>query len=111
MEIRKNRYHELLRDELIAKFNTEIRTLKEPVDLENCNLRGVDLRKSSLKNANLKNSYFKMADLRGVDLSNAQLNGASFNKARIGGVLFPKNVTSAEIRLSVEYGTRIRIKE
>ncbi len=111
MEMRKNRYHELLRDEHITQFNREIKELKEPVDLENCNLRGVDLRHANLKTANLKSTYFKMADIRGVDMSDAQLNGASFNKARVGGVLFPKNVTSAEIRLSIEYGTRIRIKD
>ena len=111
MEMRKNRFHELLRDEKVDTFNKEMDTLDEPVNLENCNLRGVDLRKANLKSANLKDSYFKMADLRGVDMSEAQLNGASFNKARVGGVLFPKNVTSAEIRLSIEYGTRIRIKD
>ncbi len=111
MEMRKNRYHELLRDEHITQFNREIKALNEPVDLENCNLRGVDLRKAELKNANLKNSYFKMADIRGVDLSEAQLNGASFNKTRVGGVLFPKNVTSAEIKLSIEDGTRLMVKD
>ena len=111
MEMRKNRYHELLRDGHITQFNKEIQVLNEPVDLEGCNFRGVDLRKANLKIANMKNSYFKMADLRGVDMSDALLDGASFNKARIGGVLFPKNITAAEISLSVELGTRIRIKE
>lgn len=110
MEMRKNKFHEMLRDGNITEFNREITTNKDPVDLENCNFRGVDLRKANLKNANLKNSYFKMSDLRGVDLSEAQLNGASFNKARVGGVLFPKNVTAAEIKLSVDLGIRIRIK-
>ncbi len=111
MEVRKNKFHELLRDEKITDFNNDIKALDEPVNLENCNLRGVDLRKANLKNANLKNSYLKLADLRGVDMSGAQLEGASFNKARVGGVLFPKNVTSAEIRLSIEFGTRVRVKD
>ena len=110
MEMRKNKYHEMLRDGDIDAFNTAIKSLNDSVDLENCNLRGVDLRKANLRTANLKDSYFKMADIRGVDLSEAELSGASFNKARVGGVLFPINVCAIEIRLSVEYGTRIRVK-
>ncbi len=110
MEIRKNTFHEYLRDGEKKKFNDEVAKLEKPVDLENCNLQGVDLREVDLKSANLKHSYLKSADLRGTDLSNAKLAGASFHKSRIGGVLFPKNIDPNEIRLSVEYGTRLREK-
>lgn len=110
MEIRKNVFQEYLRDGEKDKFNEETAKLKDRVDLENCNLRGLDLREVNLKNANLKNSYLKSADLRGVDLSDAMLAGASLHKARIGGVLFPETIDPNEIRLSVEYGTRIREK-
>jgi uncharacterized protein YjbI with pentapeptide repeats len=110
MEIRKNVFHEYLRDGEKDKFNAEVSNLKKPVDLENCNLQGVDLREVNLVNANLKDSYLKSADLRGADLSHAKLSGASLHKARIGGVLFPKNIEANEIRLSVEYGTRLREK-
>lgn len=108
MEIRKNKFHEYLRDGEKEKFNEEIGKLKKPVDLEDCNFRGVDLRDVDLKNANLKNSYLKSADLRGVDLSRARLLGASLHNARISGALFPKNIEPDEIRLSIEYGTRLR---
>lgn len=110
MEIRKNKFHELLRDGKIDEFNREVSKLEDRVDLENCNLRGLDLRNANLKRANLKDSYLKMADLRGVDLSEAILQGASLNKARISGVYFPKEISAEEILLSVEHGTRIRIK-
>lgn len=110
MEIRKNVFHGYLRDGEKEKFNAETADLKKPVDLENCNLQGVDLREVNLVNANLKDSYLKSADLRGVDLSHAKLAGVSIHKARIGGVLFPKSIESNEIRLSVEYGTRLREK-
>ncbi len=110
MEIRKNKFHELLRDGNIDEFNREVSLLEDRVNLENCNLRGLDLRKANLKRANLKDSYLKMADLRGVDLSEALLQGASLNKARISGVYFPKEISAEEILLSVEHGTRIRIK-
>lgn len=110
MEVRKNVFHEYLRDGEKKKFNEDVAKLNKPVDLESCNLQGVDLREADLKNANLKNSYLKSADLRGVDLSKAKLEGASFHKARIGGVLFPKSIDPNEIRLSVEYGTRLREK-
>jgi uncharacterized protein YjbI with pentapeptide repeats len=108
MEIRKNIFHEYLRDGEKERFNAEVVNLKKPVDLENCNLQGVDLRGVNLVDANLKDSYLKSADLRGVDLSHAKLSGASIHKARIGGVLFPKSIDASEIRLSVEYGTRMR---
>jgi len=110
MEIRKNKFHALLREGNIEEFNREVEKSNDRVDLENCNLRGLDLRETNLKRANLKNSYLKMADLRGVDLSEALLEGASINKARISGVYFPKELSAEEILLSVEHGTRLRIK-
>ncbi len=111
MELRKNKYHILLREGKIDEFNKEVEKLEGRVDLENCNLRGLDLRGANLKRANLRNSYLKLADLRGVDLSEAIIEGASFNHARISGVYFPDNVSPEEILLSVEHGTRIRVKK
>ncbi|MEI6128078.1 MAG: pentapeptide repeat-containing protein [Pseudomonadota bacterium] len=108
MEMRKNKFHAYARDEEFEKFNSELKTLTEPVDLESCDLSNLDLRKFNLKTANLKNSYLKMADLRGADLSEAYLEGASINRAHISGAYFPKNVSAEEIQLSVEHGTRIR---
>jgi uncharacterized protein YjbI with pentapeptide repeats len=108
MEFNKNRFHEYIRDENHDTFNSEIKMLNGPLDLENGDLSNQDLRKFYLKNANLKNSYLKMADLRGVDLSEADLDGASINRAHISGCYFPANISALEIQLSVEYGTRMR---
>lgn len=108
MQIRKNKFHSYVRDEEYEKFNSELKTLDGPVDLESCDISNLDLRQFNLKHANLKNSYLKHADLRGVDLSEAQMEGASINQARISGAYFPRNISAAEIQLSVEHGTRIR---
>jgi uncharacterized protein YjbI with pentapeptide repeats len=108
MELKKTGFHEYIRDENHERFNSEIKTLTGPLDLESCDLGNQDLRKFNLKNANLKNSYLKMADLRGVDLSEAELEGASINRAHISGCYFPANISATEIHLSVEYGTRMR---
>jgi uncharacterized protein YjbI with pentapeptide repeats len=46
--------------------------------------------------------------LRGVDLRQALLEGASLGSAKISGSYFPNQFSAEEIRLSVEYGTRLR---
>jgi uncharacterized protein YjbI with pentapeptide repeats len=111
MEIRKNTFHGYLRDGDRKKFNQSVANVTEPIDLEKCNFRGMDLREFNLKNADLKDSYMKNTDLRGVDLSNALLEGASLHRARIAGVLFPDNLAVEEIRMSVDFGTRLRLKK
>ena len=80
------------------------------IDFSNCNLRGFDFSELSLTKVIFQGSYLHSADLRGVDLSHHNLEGCSFHRAKISGVLFPQNVSADEIRLSVEYGTRIRVK-
>ncbi len=111
LEVKKNRFHQLLREGEYETFNREVEQLEEPVDLSNCDLSNLDLRKFNLKRANLSGSYLKLADLRGVDLSEADLRGASINKAHISGTYFPAQIHASEIRLSVEYGTRLRYRE
>ena len=110
METRKNTYQAYIRDDEPERFNAEIATLAGAVDLEGCDLSNQDLRKFTLRTANLRNAYLKMADLRGVDLSEAQMDGASINRAHISGAFFPRNISAQEIRLSVEFGTRMRTK-
>jgi len=108
METRKNKYQVYIREDEPERFNAEIATLVGAVDLEGCDLSNQDLRKFTLRTANLRNAHTKMADLRGgVDLSEAQLDGASINRAHISGAFFPRNIPAQEIRLSVEYGTRM----
>lgn len=97
----------LLREEQISTFNEMAK--KAAPDLAEANLRSVDLRQANLSRADLRSAYLRGADLRGVDLSQAQLDGASLNKARIAGALFPRNIPAEEIRLSVDFGTRLRV--
>lgn len=96
----------LLRDERIDEFN-RVAAQGRP-DLTDANLRGVDLRQAQLKTADLRGAYLRGADLRGVDLSEASLDGASFHEAKVSGALFPADYDPTEIRLSIEYGTRMR---
>ena len=49
------------------------------------------------------------SDLRGVDMIYADLDGASVHGAHIGGARIPRNVSAAEIDLSIRQGTRLRI--
>jgi uncharacterized protein YjbI with pentapeptide repeats len=111
LEERKNVFHEYLRDEEFDTFNREVAKLKDRVDLEDCNLRNLDLRKADLRQANLKNSYLKLADIRGLDLSKALIEGASIHNAHIGGTLFPIEFDPQEILLSVQFGTRLRLRK
>ena len=80
------------------------------LDLAGANLRGVDLRRATLRNADLRNAYCHTTDFRGVDLSQANIEGASFHRARISGAYFPPNVSAEELKMSVDLGTRIRLR-
>lgn len=100
-------YH-LLREGEVDKFNEEIEKGNK-AHLENSNLRGVDLKKAHLKGVSLKGCYLGSADMRALDLRFSNLEGASIKNAKIGGVFFPSNITPEEIRLSLDYGTRIRV--
>ncbi len=97
---------QLLRQERVDDFNRV--AAKETPDLADANLRGCDLRTANLRTADLRGAYLRSADLRGVDLSGAMLDGASIHEAKVSGVLFPAEYDAAEIRLSIEYGTRLR---
>ena len=109
-EIRNKPKLDVLFEENIQKFN-ELVALGQAPDLRNANLASLDLRKAKLKGLDLSGSYLRGANLRGVDLTGCNLYGASMQGAYISGALFPDNVPVDELRLSVEYGTRIRIYE
>ena len=99
--------YQLLRDEEVAAFNQR-RDKDKQYDFRGCTFRGTDLRGLDARGLDLRDAYLRDADLRGVDLREAQLEGASFGSAKISGVYFPDDVSAEEIRLSVEYGTRVR---
>ncbi|MEL6342752.1 MAG: pentapeptide repeat-containing protein [Myxococcota bacterium] len=78
------------------------------LNLRDHDLRNLDLRGVNLRHADLRGAYLRAADLRGVDLSAAKLDGASLHGAKVSGVLFPRDLAADEIRLSIEFGTRMR---
>jgi uncharacterized protein YjbI with pentapeptide repeats len=80
-----------------------------PVDFSNADFRGTDFRGVELTNVIIAGAYLKDADLRGVDLRHVDLEGCSLHKANVGGTYFPENVSPAEICMSLEYGTRLRV--
>jgi uncharacterized protein YjbI with pentapeptide repeats len=98
----------LIQEERILEFNNLIEASDGVVDLTGAHLRGYDMRKCKLSKADLTGAYLRSADLRSLDLSEAKLDGASIKEAKVSGTLFPRNLTPAEIGLSLEYGTRLR---
>jgi len=97
--------YKLLRDDDAAAFNKK----REPgYDFRGCTFRGSDLRGLDARGLDLRDCYFRDADLRGVDLREALLEGASLASAKISGVFFPDEIAAEEVRLSVDFGTRLR---
>lgn len=101
---------DLIQEERFEEFNRLVAGNGGRVDLSGAHLRGFDLRKCHLSQADLTNAYLRSADLRSLDLSQAQLDGASIKEAKVSGTLFPRDIGPEEIRLSLEFGTRLRVK-
>ncbi|MBF0530741.1 MAG: pentapeptide repeat-containing protein [Deltaproteobacteria bacterium] len=108
-EISRRPKPSILFEENIEQFNRLVAEGKPP-DLRTTNLAGLDLRKAHLRGLNLSGSYMRGTNLAGLDLTDCNLSGASLRGAHISGTLFPIGICAEEIRLSVEYGTRIRIR-
>ncbi len=53
-------------------------------------------------------AYFRNCDLSGIDFRETNLEGASLMDAKVSGVYFPTALSADEIRLSLDYGTRLR---
>jgi len=90
-----------------AKFNELVAQGKMP-HLQNQNLEKVDLRGYNLSNMDFSGAYMRGADLSGLDLRRATFSGASMKDANVSGCFFPEDLSADEIRLSLEFGTRIR---
>lgn len=101
--------YQLLRAENISAFNQQ-RSSLDTSKLSSGDYRGLDLREMNCEGLDFTNGYFRSADLRGVDFRNTYLEGASFCEAKISGCYFPKEISAAEMQMSVERGTRIRYK-
>lgn len=98
----------LIQEERFLEFNNLVDQTGGVVDLTGAHLRGYDLRKCKLRHADLTGAYLRSADLRSLDLSEARLDGASMKEAKVSGALLPRSMPAEEIRLSLEYGTRMR---
>lgn len=98
---------QLLLQEKIDEFNTR-RAAGETCDCSGVLFRGLDLRGMQVTGISFKDAYFRGADVRGVDFRQCNLEGVSMAEAKVSGCYFPKQLSAAEIRLSVERGTRMR---
>lgn len=105
--IKQDPLYQLLRNEDIKSFN-EQRDQLDTGELKSGDYRGRDLRNMNASGLDLSNSYFRNADLSGVDFRNTNLDGASLLGAKLSGTYFPDALSAAEIRLSLETGTRMR---
>ena len=105
--IRDSKLVALLREGRFEEFNQL--AAQAPPDLRNADLRMLDLRHADLAHADLRGAYLRNADLRGLNLSGALLEGASLHDTRVSGVLFPPALKAEEIRLSLAFGTRMRL--
>lgn len=99
----------LLRRGDVAGFNAQ-RAAGASCDLRDADLRGTDLREIDAAGLDLSGCYLRQADLRGIDFSRTRLEGASLFGAKISGALFPKELSAAEIDLSLSHGTRMRYR-
>jgi uncharacterized protein YjbI with pentapeptide repeats len=101
--------YRLLRDDEVSAFNKQ-RDPDKHYDFRGCTFRGSDLRGINARGLDLRDAYFRDADLRGIDFRGALLEGASLASARISGAFFPNELSAEELRLSVEFGTRLRCR-
>ena len=99
-----------LRSGELGRFQ-QIAASRQSLDFSGADLRGADLRQADLSKVVLRNSYLRDADLRGQDLSHMDLSGCSLFHAKVSGTLFPSDIPAEELRLSLEFGTRLRRRE
>ncbi len=102
-----NDMYRLLREDKIEEFNARRHT-GEKCDLRGTDMRGLDLRNLDPKGLDLGDTYLRQTDLRGLNLLSCNLEGASLYGANISGTYFPRQLSSSEIRLSREFGIRMR---
>ena len=101
--------YKLLREGNVDEFNSK-KQAGEYCNLKSCDFRSIDLQGIDAVGLDFRGAYFRMADLRGVDFRGSLLDGASINGAKISGTYFPLDISAQEILLSLEHGTRLRVK-
>ena len=105
--IKQDPLYQLLRNEDIKGFNEQRDTL-DTSQLQSGDYRGRDLRNMNAAGLDFSNAYFRNADLSGIDFRETRLEGASLKDAKVSGAYFPAALSAAEIRLSLDTGTRLR---
>lgn len=105
--IKQDPLYQLLRNEDIKGFNEQRDTL-DTGELKSGDYRGRDLRNMNARGLDFSNSYFRNSDLSGIDFRETNLEGASLLDAKLSGTYFPEALSAAEIRLSLDTGTRLR---
>ena len=108
--IKSDPLYQMLRHEDVDGFNTSRDTL-DTSELTGGDYRGRDLRKVNARGLNFANAYFRNCDLSGIDFRETNLEGASLMDAKVSGVYFPDQLSAEEIRLSLNYGTRLRYRK
>ena len=106
-DIKRQQRSPLFYEENREKFNEMVAQGKIS-QLQNQNLANLDLRRYNLANIDLSGSYMRGANLSGMDLRSVNLSGVSMKNAKVSGCYFPNDLSAEEIRLSLEFGTRIR---
>ncbi len=81
---------------------------RDVVDFSGSDLRGATLKGADLSRVNLRNCYLRDADLSGQDLRDHDLDGCSLLRAKVSGTYFPDDISASEVRLSLEFGIRMR---
>ena len=106
-DIKRQKKPSIAYEENREEFNALVAQGKIP-HLQNQNLSSLDLRGHDLRNMDLSGAYMRGTNLSGLDLRGANLSGASLKDAKVSGCYFPADLSADEIRLSLEFGTRIR---
>jgi uncharacterized protein YjbI with pentapeptide repeats len=106
-EVKTDPLYQLLRHEDVDSFNKQ-RDKMDNSQLSGGDYRGRDLRKMNARGLDFSNAYFRNCDLSGIDFRETNLEGASLLDSKVSGVYFPDELNPDEIRLSLDYGTRLR---
>ena len=106
-EVKTDPLYQLLRHEDVDSFNKQ-RAKLDNSQLSGGDYRGRDLRKMNARGLDFSNAYFRNCDLSGIDFRETNLEGASLLDAKVSGVYLPDELNPDEIRLSLDYGTRLR---
>jgi uncharacterized protein YjbI with pentapeptide repeats len=101
--------YRLLREDKVEEFNAR-RAQGATCDFRGGDFRNVSLQGADVHDLDFSDCYFRQANLRGLDMSTSRMEGASIRDARISGTYFPGDLSPEEILLSLEHGTRMRVR-